>query len=65
LAQTGYQDASVAQSSAHRSSHPADISSVRARFSLLEAMFGTGMDASLSDLIQASLMLRYNERRVG
>ena len=34
-------------------------------FSLLEAMFGTGMDASLSDLIQASLMLRYNERRVG
>ena len=34
-------------------------------FSLLEEMFGKGMDASLADLIQASLMLRYNKRRVG
>ena len=34
-------------------------------FSLLEAMFGKDQDASLSDLIQAALMLRYNERQVG
>lgn len=34
-------------------------------FSLLEDMFGHGMDASLADLIQAALMLRYNQRRVG
>ena len=34
-------------------------------FSLLEAMFGKDHDAALSDLIQAALMLRYNERRVG
>ena len=34
-------------------------------FSLLEAMFGKDQDASLSDLIQGSLMLRYNERRIG
>ena len=37
------------------------------RFSLLEAMFGKDQDASLSDLIQGALMLRYmyNERQVG
>jgi hypothetical protein len=29
-------------------------------FSLLEAMFGKDQDASLSDMIQAALMLRYN-----
>ena len=34
-------------------------------FSLLEAMFGTEQDRSLSDLIQGSLMLRYNKRKVG
>ena len=34
-------------------------------FSLLEAMFGKGQDASLADLIQAALMLRYNGRQVG
>ena len=34
-------------------------------FSLLEAMFGKDQDASLSDLIQGALMLRYNKRRVG
>ena len=36
-------------------------------FSLLEAMFGKDQDASLSDLIQGALMLRYmyNERQVG
>ena len=34
-------------------------------FSLLEAMFGKGHDASLADLIQAALMLRYNGRQVG
>ena len=30
-----------------------------------EAMFGKDQDASLSDLIQAALMLRYNQRQVG
>jgi hypothetical protein len=34
-------------------------------FSLLEAMFGKDQDSSLSDLIQAALMLRYNGRSVG
>ena len=34
-------------------------------FSLLEAMFGKDQDATLSDLIQSALMLRYNKRRVG
>ena len=34
-------------------------------FSLLEAMFGKDQDASLSDLLQAALMLRYNQRQVG
>ena len=34
-------------------------------FSLLEDMFGKGMEQSLADLIQAALMLRYNKRRVG
>ena len=34
-------------------------------FSLLEAMFGKDQDATLSDLIQGALMLRYNKRRVG
>ncbi len=34
-------------------------------FSLLEAMFGKDQDASLSDLIQGALMLRYNKRQVG
>ena len=33
-------------------------------FSLLEAMFGKDQDASLSDLIQGALMLRYNQRKV-
>ena len=34
-------------------------------FSLLEDMFGKEQDSSLSDLIQAALMLRYNKRNVG
>ena len=34
-------------------------------FSLLQAMFGKDQDASLSDLIQAALVLRYNKRQVG
>ena len=34
-------------------------------FSLLEAMFGKDQDMSLADLIQGSLMLRYNKRNVG
>ena len=34
-------------------------------FSLLEAMFGKDSDSALSDLIQGSLMLRYNKRNVG
>ena len=34
-------------------------------FSLLEAMFGAEQDRALSDLIQGSLMLRYNKRKVG
>ena len=34
-------------------------------FSLLEAMFGKDQDNSLSDLIQAALMLRYNGHNVG
>ena len=34
-------------------------------FSLLEDMFGHRNDAGLADLIQAALMLRYNQRRVG
>ena len=34
-------------------------------FSLLEAMFGKDQESSLSDLIQAALMLRYNGRNVG
>jgi hypothetical protein len=34
-------------------------------FSLLEAMFGKDQDASLSDMIQGALMLRYNKRAVG
>ena len=34
-------------------------------FLLLEAMFGKDQDASLSDLIQGALMLRYNQRQVG
>ena len=34
-------------------------------FSLLEAMFGKTSDSALSDLIQGSLMLRYNKRNVG
>ena len=34
-------------------------------FSLLQVMFGKDQDASLSDLIQGALMLRYNERKVG
>ena len=33
--------------------------------SLLEAMFGKDQDSSVSDLIQAALMLRYNGRKVG
>ena len=31
-------------------------------FSLLKAMFGDARDATLADMIQASLMLRYNGR---
>ena len=34
-------------------------------FALLEAMFGKDQDASLSDMLQAALMLRYNKRTVG
>ncbi len=34
-------------------------------FALLKTMFGKDQDASLSDLIQGALMLRYNQRRVG
>ena len=34
-------------------------------FSLLEEMFGKDQDRALSDLIQGSLMLRYNKRNVG
>ena len=34
-------------------------------FSLLEAMFGKDQDMSLADLVQGSLMLRYNKRTVG
>lgn len=34
-------------------------------FSLLENMFGEARDSSLADMLQASLMLRYNKRRVG
>ena len=34
-------------------------------FALLEAMFGKDQDRSLSDMIQAALMLRYNKRTVG
>ena len=34
-------------------------------FSLLATMFGKDQDNSLSDLIQAALMLRYNGRKVG
>ena len=34
-------------------------------FSLLEAMFGKDQDLALADLIQGSLMLRYNKRSVG
>ena len=34
-------------------------------FSLLQVMFGKDQDASLSDLVQGALMLRYNERKVG
>ena len=34
-------------------------------FSLLEAMFGKDQDMSLADLIQGSLMLRYNKRNIG
>ena len=34
-------------------------------FSLLDNMFGNVQDKSLSDLIQAALMLRYNKRTVG
>ena len=36
-----------------------------ASVSLLEAMFGKYQDASLSDLIQGAIMLRYNKRQVG
>ena len=43
---------------------PASAASERV-FSLLEAMFGKDQDSSLSDLIQAALMLRYNGRSVG
>ena len=34
-------------------------------FSLLKLFFGPVRDSSLADVIQASLMLRYNERKVG
>ena len=34
-------------------------------FSLLEAMLGNDQDASLSDMLQGALMLRYNKRTVG
>ncbi len=34
-------------------------------FSLLKVMFGENRDSSLADMLQASLMLRYNKRRVG
>ena len=34
-------------------------------FSLLESMFGADQDRSLGDMVQGSLMLRYNKRTVG
>lgn len=34
-------------------------------FSLLKVMFGETRDSSLGDMLQASLMLRYNDRNVG
>ena len=34
-------------------------------FALLEAIFGKDQDGSLSDMLQAALMLRYNKRIVG
>lgn len=34
-------------------------------FSLLDAMFGEGQHASLSDMLQASLLLRYNRTKRG
>ena len=34
-------------------------------FSLLEAMFGDDQDSALADQVRATLMLRYNKRRVG
>ena len=34
-------------------------------FSLLAVMFGDGRDGALADLIEASLMLAFNKRRVG
>ena len=43
---------------------PNSASSERA-FSLFEAMFGKDQDLALADLIQGSLMLRYNKRSVG
>jgi hypothetical protein len=34
-------------------------------FSLLKVMFGEARKASLSDMLQSALMLRYNKRHVG
>lgn len=34
-------------------------------FSLLQVMFGESRSAALADMLQASLMLRYNKRKVG
>ena len=34
-------------------------------FSLLELMFGDAQMTSLTDMIQAALMLKYNGRKIG
>ena len=38
---------------------------LRSSLGAREAMFGKDQDASLSDMIQGALMLRYNKRTVG
>ena len=55
----------VAQGSHNYLRNTTDLSSLGACFSPLEAMFGKDQDNSLSDLIQAALMLRYNGHNVG
>ena len=55
----------MAQGSQNYLRNTTDLSSLGACFSPLEAMFGQDQDNSLSDLIQAALMLRYNGHNVG